>query len=262
MEQNGFKEKSLQLMSNNSCEKIKDFIDKHGGKICKTDFDIFHYSVQQKLWEANYFFDKINNLKETDFLNVPIDTYIVDSTKELRQPAVTLNKISVCQYTSLYITGYFISLYSTFDSLANEINVLYRVIDTKPSAKGRKRPDVQWSTVFNELKQHYSNSYLFKRLESINKNRTWWNKLQSYRHSLSHEIIVFPKINTSSTLLEEEKILSICLPDNPKKRPFTYSKNIEPIEFVKSIDIMIAPTIEKIYKSISEDIRNKIIDLE
>lgn len=230
-------------------EEIENYYNENKQSIIKSDFDIFHFSVQQKLWESNYYRNVILNFYENDF-----DYY--DNQGETIQTAtistgLNLNKLEITRYCNLYIDGYFMSVMSIFDSLAHEVNSLFKFLSSDPNTK------IYFYTIFKEFKQKMPNSEFYKYTSEILLKKRWWKTLGKFRNAITHEAIIAKNIDTTfDATVGKETLKKIPLPDNPQKRPFTYKKNYELQSFIKNFHKNIQSSIEKCYKKLTKDLEN------
>lgn len=230
-------------------EKIENYYNMNKQSIIKSDFDIFHFSVQQKLWESKYYSDRISNFYENDFA-------YYDNQGETIQTAtistgLNLNKLEIIRYCNLYIGGYFMSVMSIFDSLAHEVNTLFKFLNSKTQTK------IYLYTIVNEFKKKMPNSEFYKFTSEILSNNGWWKILGKFRNAITHEGIMAKDIDISFDATVGKEILKkIHLPDNPQKRPFTYKKDYEIQSFIENLHENIPSTIESCYKKLIKDLEN------
>ena len=228
-------------------EKIEYYYNKNKQSIIKSDFDIFHFSVQQKLWESNYYINEIKNFSG--------DNFAYSETLGEKTQTVTvimsLDKVEIARYCNLYIDGYFMSVMSIFDSLAHEVNSLFKFLSSYPNTK------IYFYTIFKEFEQKMPNSEFYKYTSEILSNNGWWKTLGKFRNAITHEAIIAPEIETSFDLtVGKETLKKIPLPDNPQKRPFTYKKNYELRSFIENFHKNITSSIERCYKKLTKDLEN------
>lgn len=244
MAQDGFKERNQKVKNEEFREKVENFYSKNKKSIKKNDFDIFHFSVQQKLWEANYYADQINNFSG--------DSFAYSENPGLQTGTVTvisgLDKVGISRYCNLYIDGYFMSVMSAFDSLAHEVNSLFKFLGSDPNTK------IYLFTIVKEFNTKMPDSEFYKHASKTLK-KNWWKILENFRNAITHEVIIAKDIDTSyDATIGKETLKKIPIPDNPKKRPFTYKKDYELKSFVENFHKNITPTLEHCYKKLLKDL--------
>jgi len=225
-------------------EMVEEFYLKNKRSIRKKDFDIFHCSVQQKLWEANFYSDQIKNFNAESF------TY--SQTTDLTTGTATiiygLDKDAISKYCNLFLDGYFTSVMSIFDSLAHEVNSLFRILPSNHDTK------IYISTIIKKLKEKMPNSEFYKYISKIIKKR-WWRILENFRNAITHEVIIAKEIEISyDATLGKEVLKKIPLPDNPKRRSFTYKKEYELKSFIETFHKDVWPILEHCYKRLIKDL--------
>lgn len=225
-------------------EKIDEVWADRPRSIRKADFDIFHFSVSQKLWEANYYDSQIDNFRG--------DNYYYPSSPGPQSQSVTvisgLDKNEIARFCNMFIDGYFMSVMSIFDSLAHEINVVFRLFSYKEKKK------IYFYTIEKELKKRHSSSEFYKCISRIIKKR-WWKDLEKYRNAISHEAIVAKNIDTSFDVTTgRESLKRIPMPDNPKNRPFSYKKGFEMKTYIEKFHRNISPALDQCYKKLLTDL--------
>ena len=225
-------------------EKVEEFYLKNRKSIRKWDFNIFHFSVQQKLWEASFYVEQIENFNA--------ESFAYSQTAGLTTGTATiiygLDKDAISRYCNLFIDGYFMSVMSIFDSLAHEVNSLFKIIPSKPDTR------IYISTIIKELKKAIPNSEFYKYTSKVTKKR-WWKTLENFRNAITHEVIIAKEIETSyDATVGKETLKKIPLPDNPKRRPFTYKRNYELKNFIENFHKNVPLTLEQCYKNLLKDV--------
>jgi len=232
-------------------EKVEEYYSRKSRSIRKKHFDIFHFSVKQKLWQSNYYFDKLvdiydRNKFETDFVertNIPDDLGEVTQSSTVKSE---VNKDKLAKYCNLYLDGYFSSVSSIFDTLLHEANVVFKLVDTER--------DIYFQTIIDELREVCPGSELYRFLAE-RKPKRWWKTLGAFRNSLTHESIIATSIVTTTNVeAGTEKLEKIPLPDDPKARPFTYRKERELKHFVENFNKNVLPVLERWYRKMNRDL--------
>ena len=234
-------------------EKVEEHYRRNKRSIRKNDFDIFHFSAQQKLWQSDYYFQRIMDIYNSEtFVREFINTINVQTTdhRGVAESSTTkyeIDKVKLVRHCNLYIDGYFSSVSSIFDSLAHEVNILFKLL--------RIDQDIYIGTILNELKQKHPKSEFYKFLVK-QRSKRWWRIMDNFRNALIHESIVATNIETTTNVpVGREELKKIALPDNPKRRPFTYKKDCELRSFVENFHKNIPPVLEQCYKKITKDLK-------
>jgi len=234
-------------------EKIEEFYSKNRRSIRKNDFDIFHFSAQQKLWQSNYYFQRIMDIYNSqrfvaDYINViNVPTTDYGGVTESSTVKYEIDKVKLARYCNLYIDGYFSSVSSIFDSLAHEVNILFKLLKIDQN--------IYIGTILNKLKQKHPKSEFYKFLIK-QRSKRWWRIMNNFRNALIHESIIATDIETTTNVpAGREELKKIPLPDNPKRRPFTYKKDCELKSFVENFHKNIPPVLEQCYKKITRDLK-------
>ncbi len=224
----------------NPSEDIANLVESlKSGRFNSKIFELFHYSVQAKLWEARVYAEYINKFDENNYK-------LSTNNQQTTTVSTILDKEEIAQYANLYADGFFISSMSIFDALACEINCLFKLIP--PSG------DINFLSVHNELKQKHASSATYKVIKRICCS-LWWKALKNYRNTATHEAIVVPFLDTTfDSIHKTEALKCIYLPDDPKKRPYKYTKQRELNTTTDIINRRIDPFINLIYKKLKTDL--------
>ena len=206
------------------------------------EFGHYHVSVQQKLWSLQYFQEEIAKLEpKLLYKNLP--------TQEAIQVDQYVDRKQFGLYANLYLDAFLVNAMATLDTLAHEITVLY---------KFTKLPDkIYIPTIHKILRCQYPNHNLTKYLSlQLNYNRKdWFYVFKGYRNCTTHESLITSKIRRDEDLLTgqlEEPL--IILPDNPKKRPFTFINNRELKHYCHTVNKRILKIVRQSYYCIIKDI--------
>lgn len=231
-------------------EKVEEYYSKNKRSIRKSDFDIFHFSVQQKLWQSNHYFEKLMEIYDSrrfkeEFVSDVMDTFSDDFSGSSSTKS-EVDKDKLVKHCNLYIDGYFSSVSSIIDSLLHEINVVFKLVGPEKH--------IYRCTMLDKFQKLYPNSEFYRFLSKREPKR-WWQTLVSFRNTLTHESVIATNIDTSTdVLIGTEKLQRIPLPDDPKKRPFTYHKERELKDFIEKFNEKVLPVLEKCYKKITRDL--------
>lgn len=233
-------------------KKIEEVYFRKPNSIKKADFDIFHFSVQQKIWQTDYYYQRIRGIYdskkfESEFVNVlPLFESIEGSQTQSTATKREIDKEKLARYCSLYLDGYLSNISSIFDSLAQEVNTIFRLISPEK--------DIYFSAVLSKLGAKNPKSVFLKFISKERKKR-WWSVWKDFRNASVHENILATNIETSTNVASRQEVLTkIPVPDNPKKRPFTYKKNKELKSFVEELNDNVALVLEQSYKRLIKDL--------
>lgn len=230
-------------------EEIETIYQQNKRSIKKSEFDIFHFSVRQKLWQSQYYFQRIMDLYDSKYFeeNFVIPIAIPDRETEGSTTKYEIEKDKLAKFCNLYLDGYFISINSAFDALAHEVNTIFKLIDSEG--------DIYINTVLNELKQRLNQSKFYNFLIK-EKLKRWWSLMEKYRNTLTHESIIATNIETSTDVtINKEELIKIPLPDNFKKKPFVYNKGYELKSFIEDFDKNILYSFDQSYKRLIQDLK-------
>lgn len=241
------------IQEKSPAEKFKEEIEivyqQNKRSIKKSEFDIFHFSVRQKLWQGQYYFQQIMYLYDSKYFeeNFVIPVGIPGKETEGSTTKYEIDKDKLAKFCNLYLDGYFISINSAFDALAHEVNTIFKLVDSEG--------DIYINTVANELRQRFNQSKFYKFLLK-EKLRRWWSLMENYRNTLTHESIIATNIETSTDVtINKEELIKIPLPDNFKNKPFVYSKGHELKSFIDNFDKNISCSFDRGYKKLIQDLK-------
>jgi len=213
------------------------------------EFNLFHYSVLQKLWSAQYYLKQLEQLDINKFLVVRIENQTSTSNAQVIPYAPLLDIDSYCRYLNLVLDGFFVNCMSTLDTIAHEIFFLYSSISL-PS-------NIYIKTAKDQLNGRYTSAKLAIWLNN-ELNQSWYSIFQSYRHCTTHESLInYEDINVRYIQIESRYQLArrIRLPDNPKIRPYTYQQNRYAIQYCNNLFKKIEGFVSNVYKRVIADSR-------
>lgn len=233
-------------------DKVEKICEKNKKLIKKSDFDIFHFSVQQKFWQSQYYFKQMLNIYDDKIFEAEfVKTVNIRAEEEQTGSSTTkyeIDKDKLAKFCNLYLDGYFLSISSIFDSFAHEINILFKFL--KPNQ------DIYIGTIINELKQKSNQSDTYKFLIK-QKSKNWWKHMNNFRNTITHESIIATYIVTNTNVAtHREELSKIPLPDDPQKRPFKYKKDYELKTFIEDFNKNIISIMEQCYKKLIKDLEN------
>ena len=241
--------------------KAPEKINELNNKVCaikssnrfKSIFRIFNFSIRQKTEEYNFYFAKIANFNQDDYkILEPVpsqyDAVLAETSTHSYSAIKKIEKDRLMFDINFWLDGYFFTAMSLLDTIAHQIDHLYKLYP-------------EWSSIFIDKIQ--------KKLESKNKqwkiNRTlrkigaknsWYKSFKDYRNTITHESVVSGELRITYIASDrEEDLKTIYLPADPKIRP---SKIIEKSRFempnlIKNYDKRLESLVNDIYISILED---------
>lgn len=204
-------------------------------------FQHFHLSVKQKLWSVDYFHDQIAKLKPEVLYQ---QQRTQGSTLVLDQYT---DKEGFGLYANLILDGFLMNAMAALDTLAHEIKVLYAFHPVP-----RK---VYIHTIKQRLEGQHPYCALTKYL-SGELAKPWFDPFATYRHCTTHESLVGSNVRYDETLITgylQQAI--ITLPDDPRNRPFTYSRNRELKSYCVKIRRSVTDLVRHSYYCMIEDIK-------
>ncbi len=97
------------------------------------DFNLFHSSVNQKLWSVDYYLTLIEGIDINQFLIFPSSTSTATQSAGSTMPQDPyLNIHSFCLYMNLYLDGFFMNARSVLDTLGHELYTIYAATSIPP----------------------------------------------------------------------------------------------------------------------------------
>lgn len=212
---------------------------------CLYNFNLFDRSVSQKLWAINHYLDRLLNL---DINQYQVQSMSVAGSSMIIQPP-NVDTPEYCRHLNLYLDGFFMNAMSVLDTLAHELFLLYE----HPS----RISDIYIKTAVTMLNNYHPNSKTKILLEK-EMAKPWFRKFEPYRHCTTHESLIrYDDLNISyDDVLMKHKTRLIKLPDSPKARPFTYSKNRVATKYCQSLFKKISWLIDKVYNNVLCDINS------
>jgi hypothetical protein len=182
------------------------------------DLNLFHASVSQKLWAADYYCRQLENIDINDYRVFSSTTGTQSAGSPASQDPL-IDVPSFCQHLNRLLDGFFIHSRSTLDTLAHEIYALY----VSPNIPTR----IYIWTAGDMLLAGHPRSKLAGLLNQ-QLNQRWFTEFEPFRNCTTHEsLIAYDDIRWSYEQVIQRYKLSrrIKLPDNPQLRPFTYRTN-------------------------------------
>lgn len=217
------------------------------------DFNLYHSSVTQKLWSADYYNRQISTLDINNWRTFvyPSGTLAAGTTYVFSSPPVD-PIIEYCRYLNLLIDGFFMNSMSVLDTLAHELFVLY--------SSQKAKSDIYINTAHAMISKVHPTSQIKRVLDSQLPPGGWFTEFERYRHCTTHEsLIVYDDIHFSIDPVNFSYRLDqpIKLPDNPQVRPLTYNLNRNLVTYCLSTFQTIESLISNIYASALLDIHAK-----
>ncbi|GAH44156.1 unnamed protein product, partial [marine sediment metagenome] len=206
------------------------------------EFQHFNLSVKQKMWSVDYFHNQINELKPEVLYQ---QQRTRGSTLVLREPYI--NKEGFGLYANLVLDGFLMNAMAALDTLAHEIRVLYTF---QPVPQ-----DVYIRSIKQRLEDQHPYCTLTKYL-SDELTKPWFDPFANYRHCTTHESLVGSNVRYDEALITGDRGQAfITLPDDPRNRPFTYSRNRELKSYCVKIRGSVTDLVRHSYYCIIQDIR-------
>ena len=170
-------------------EKVRELVVSSGaaqGLI--GDFELYHKSVEQKLWSANYCSERLQFDFSYPYAAAPSsETQSVDSSSaQTSQSQRPVDLENYCRFANLYLDGFLMNAMSVLDTLARVINTLYY--------HGANSGDIYLLTIYAKLAQSHPNSRLTSQLQS-ELNQPWLVDFRAYRTCTTHESLINIDVN-------------------------------------------------------------------
>lgn len=211
------------------------------------EFNLFHRSVEQKLWSTEYYCEQLVSQNLYQFLLLPSESDIQSPVPITVQDPLLDVVESYCRHLNLLLDGFFMNSVSVLDTLAHEISTLY-CLPQKPNK-------IYIVGIKNMLADSHPNSRVRALLDN-QLSQPWFTEFEPFRHCTTHEsLIAYDHIKISyDQVTGRVNILPVKLPDNPKLRPLTYKKNREAGHYCQSILRKMQSLVTKVYESILKDV--------
>jgi len=162
----------------------------------------------------------------------------------LRDPYI--NKEGFGLYANLIPDGFLMNAMAALDTLAHEIKVLYTFQSVPRS--------VYIHTIKQRLEEQHPYCNLTKYL-SDELAKPWFDPFATYRNCTTHESLVGSNVRYDETLITGDlQQAFITLPDDPRNRPFTYSRNRELKSYCVKIRRSVTDLVRHSYYCIIQDI--------
>jgi hypothetical protein len=222
-------------------ERLQSVIQTHAtSQLFVEEFQHFHLSVKQKLWSADYFQDRIDELE-------PEVLYRQKGTENILIPDQYQGRERFGLYANLILDGFLMNSMAALDTLAHEIKILYAFLR------------IPRKVYIHIIEQKLRSDHPHKRLTTYLSGelaKTWYNTLSEYRHCTTHESLVGSNVRSDETLITGDiQQAMILLPDDPRNRPFTYTRNRELKSYCAKARKNVANLVRHSYYCIVQDIR-------
>ena len=227
--------------------RLQSLVEAHASGHLLSEFLWFHLSVAQKLWSVDYFGDEIAGLQPAVFY----EQLTQANTSRVQQ---STDKKSFGLHSNLLLDGFLMNAMAVLDTLAHEIRVLYSFQGVQ--SKTPSKPDrVYIGTVKDDLVKYHSGKHLTKYLSS-ELTKPWFGTFSRYRHCTTHESLIGSNVHLDvSAITGDLRQAVVPLPDDPKKRPFTYKSNRELKSYCEKTRDNIKQMASRSYYLIGKDMR-------
>lgn len=210
------------------------------------DFNLFHSSVNQKLWSVDYYRKSIKNLDINQFKVFPSSTATQSAgTRTTQEPLLDIH--GYCLHMNLFLDGFFMNAMSVLDTLGHELYTLF----TAPRIPSK----IYISTANNMLSSYHHASETSQFLNN-QLSQQWFTKFEPFRHCTTHESLIrYDDIKFSYEQVENKYKLTedIKLPDNPQTRPFAFTQRRVAMNYCNSIFNKINTLINGVHGKVLRD---------
>lgn len=213
------------------------------------EFNLFHRSVEQKLWSTEYYCEQLVSQNLYQFLLLPSESDIQSPVPITVQDPLLDVVESYCRHLNLLLDGFFMNSVSVLDTLAHEISTLY-CLPQKPNK-------IYIVGIKNMLADSHPNSRVRALLDN-QLSQPWFTEFEPFRHCTTHESLIRYddiKFSYDDVTGRYRLLRGIKLPDNPQVRPFTYNRNRLASKYCESTFRKIQWLVAKVYESVLRDIR-------
>ncbi len=212
------------------------------------DFNLFHSSVNQKLWSVNYYLTLIEGIDINEFLIFPLSTSTATQSAGLRIPQEPYLDIhSFCQYMNLYLDGFFMNARSVLDTLGHTLYTIYVATNTPPR--------IYVQTANTMLSNEHNTSEVSTFLNS-QLTQARFSDFEPFRHCTTHESLIrYDDIGFRYDQIESKYKLTkdIILPDDPQTRPFTFTRHRTAKRYCKNVKTRIHTLVNGVYGKVLRD---------
>ena len=212
-----------------------------GQRTLLDEFRYFHHSVEQKLWSVDYFLGQISNLE-------------LEHRYEQRMKAKQYIFVQVPDWVgfglraNMLLDGFLMNAMAALDTFAHEVTVLYHFTSIDR--------DIYIKTVKTFLARDHPNSAIYEHLK-YELDKPGYDIFANYRHCTTHESILASDVRQVISLVSpDDQSALLPLPDDPRRRPSTYSRNREMKSYCQSTKDRIARILRCGYKCVIQDIAN------
>lgn len=222
----------------------------------KSIFRIFNFSIHQKIEEYNFYFNKIDNFNKGDYkiLETVLSEYnaaLGETSTNSYSARTVIDKDRVMFDVNFWLDGYFFTAMSLLDTIAHQVDHLYKVYP-------------KWSSIFidkirKNLESKNKQWKINRTLRKIEAKNSWYRTFKEYRNTITHESVISRELPiTYIASDQEEDLKTIYLPAQPKIRPpkIIEQSRFEMSNLIKSYDKRLEILINDIYISILEDTKN------
>jgi len=205
------------------------------------EFQHFHLSVRQKLWSVDNFHRQIHELKPEVLYEQRTqgNILVLDQSTDIEGFGF---------YANLLLDGFLMNTMSALDILAHEIKVLYRF--------NRVPNRIYIHTIKGCLVREHPLCALTKHL-STELAKPWFDTFSKYRHCTTHESLVGANVRFEASLITGDlQDAYVPLPDDPRRKPFTYRKERELKSYCDRVRKHVLTLVRHSYYCVIQDIQS------
>ena len=219
----------------------------------KSIFRIFNFSIHQKIEEYNFYFNKIDNFNKEDYkiLETVLSEYsaaLGETSTHSYSARKVIDKDRVMFDVNFWLDGYFFTAMSLLDTIAHQVDHLYKVYP-------------KWSSIFidkirKNLESKNKQWKINKILRKIEAKNSWYRSFKEYRNTITHESVISRELPIKYIASDQEEDLkTIYLPAQPKILPpkIIEQSRFEMSNLIKNYDKRLEILVNDIYISILED---------
>lgn len=219
----------------------------------KSIFRIFNFSIHQKIEEYNFYYNKIANFNIEDYkILEPVPSEYNAALGETSTHSYTERKIiekdRLMFDVNFWLDGYFFTAMSLLDTIAHQVDHLYKVYP--------KLSPIFIDKIRNNLESKNKQWKINGTLRKIEAKNSWYRSFKDYRNTITHESVISRELPIKYIASDQEEDLkTIYLPAQPKIRPpkIIEQSRFEMSNLIKKYNKRLESLVNDIYISILED---------
>lgn len=211
------------------------------------EFLHFHLSVVQKLWSVDRIGEQIAEMQPPVIWEQIVQDYTsrVQKSADIKRFGLEAN---------LHLDCFLMNAMAVLDTLAHEMRVLYsfQAVQQRPSNRPSR---VYIGTIREDMLKHHTGKHITKYLAG-ELAKPWFETFASYRHCTTHESLIGSNVHLDVSAITGDLHQAVVpLPDDPRKRPFSYKQGRELKSYCKKTREDLAQMVSHCYYHVVKDIK-------